>query len=173
RVGGFGIARDLVLSASAELLVNSRGQSLLDVIGLRLVYECRYGDGAEIRRQQVRVARGVITAAAERREQGKNQRAADSHCTCPLGREADMTSAHSTAVIAAIRRLSKAAHSHTAFGSEPSGITETRMSPWPAALTLFGDSCDLGITVTCSPIRAREISAISAAASNLTFIETA
>src|SRR6185295_4753468 len=76
------------------------------------------------------------------------------HCTCPRGREAAIASAHSTAVVADSLRLSKAIQSHAEFAFETSGVTDTRISPCPAALTLLGASCDPGTSKTCSPASA-------------------
>ena len=73
-----------------------------------------------------------------------------------------MVSAHSTADRADTRRLSVVAQSHTPF---PSFFdNETRMSPWPAALTLVGASSEL--ITTCSPAMAREKSASATGFSN-------
>src|SRR5947199_9100629 len=44
----------------------------------------------------------------------------------PVGREAAIASAHSTAVAAAMRRLSAAAHNQTPFAAFASGTMETR-----------------------------------------------
>ncbi len=51
-----------------------------------------------------------------------------------------MLSAHSTAVMAAMRKLSAAAHSQIPLGRATSLFNETRMLAWPAVFTLLG--CD-------------------------------
>ena len=73
-----------------------------------------------------------------------------------MGRVAAMFSAHSTAVAAAIRRLSEAAHNHKPWGRLVSGWIDTSTSPCPAAFTLLGDSSARPVMVTCSPASALE-----------------
>src|SRR5256885_4181675 len=94
-----------------------------------------------------------------------------SHWILPRGRAAAMLSANSTPMEAETRRLSAVAHIQRLFGSAASGDNETRMSPCPAAFTLFGASSDDGVSETCSPASALEICARSAGWSNCRFSE--
>src|SRR5260370_42460077 len=88
------------------------------------------------------MAGSVIATSSTENTSGRNQPRSTAHWIFPRGLAAAMPSAASTAVEAATCRLSDAAHIQTLFGSDESGVTETKMSPCPAAFTLFGASSE-------------------------------
>src|SRR5205085_10860231 len=92
------------------------GKDLLDAVGLRLVLKSGNGDGADARGQAAGAAWSMVSATGQQRRQ------ADQaiykmffHWTFPCGRTAASAVAHSTAVMAARRRLSTATHSQKPF----------------------------------------------------------
>src|ERR1700730_4851102 len=107
---------DVIVGARHALSDHRRSQHLFDLESLSLIYERRNRNGANVVRNGYGVSGSVIAAAcadgAEQHRQGR----AMAHWILPRGRVAAMVSAHSTAVAAATRKLSDAAHSHKPFG---------------------------------------------------------
>src|SRR5450432_1894923 len=64
-----------------------------------------------------------------------------------------MDSAHSTALDAAIRKLSEATHSQKLLVLLASETIETRILFCPAAFTLLGASSAASVMITCSPAK--------------------
>ena len=98
------------------------------------IYESRDGNSLNIFRKLHGVAGRVISATGARQDPGQAdqhqpsaQPGGNLHWIFPSGRVGIMLSAHSTAVIAAMRRLSAAAHSQIPFGRAASLLSETRM----------------------------------------------
>ena len=85
------------------------------------------------------------------------------HCTFPRGRDAIMLSAHSTAVIAAMRRLSDAAHSQNDSVAAHRGAQTPGSVPAPRHSRCWANSSPPCRTSTCSPEMAATISSICAA----------
>src|SRR6266571_3187533 len=108
------------------------GEHLLDFVSLGIVDKCGNGNRPDVIGKLNAVSGGVIAAACE--ANANRQCPAPQpvlHWIFPLGRLAAMVSAHSTAVDAAIRRLSEAAQSQKRFALFGSGTMDNSTSPWP------------------------------------------
>jgi hypothetical protein len=89
---------------------------LLDLEGLSLVHEGRDRNRPDVVRNGDSVTSGMVAASHPESAQKQGQRRATAQWILPRGRDAAMASAHSTALAAATRRLSEAAHSQSPFG---------------------------------------------------------
>src|SRR5437868_10204217 len=160
----------MIVSACDQFCFHGGSEHLLDFVSLGVINERRNGNGPDLIGKLNGVTGGVITASsAANANQHCPARQPALHWIFPFGRLAAMVSAHSTAVDAAIRRLSEAAHNQKLFALFASGTMDNNTSPCPAAFTLVGASSARRVMFTCSPASACENVANSMACSNSTW----
>src|SRR6266496_1598531 len=144
----------MIVGSTHHFPYDCRGKSLLNLVSLRLIDERGNSNGADIGGNGVHAPGSVVAATREKKCHDHDSREGSFHWILPRGRVAAMVSAHSTAVVAAILRLSAAAHSQTPLRSFGSGFTLSRMLACPATLTLLGASSAGCAILTCSPDKA-------------------